>query len=124
IDMYTNVFNFSKSAWEPLIEPWHVGLRVSRSATEPLSVDVVSKKTLDLTLTTATIALASKSVAFLAQDEDVLGKPRGVESPYRIRNYTGFDVHVEAPKRADEEIIEARLTDGQEVPWSFEPWEK
>lgn len=124
IDMYTNVFNFSKSAWEPLIEPWHVGLRVTRSATEPLSIDVVSKKTLDLTLTTATIALASKSVAFLAQDEDVLGKPRGVESPYRIRNYTGFDVHVEVPKRADEETIEARLADGQEVPWSFEPWEK
>lgn len=124
IDMYTNVFNFSKSAWEPLIEPWHVGLGVSRSESEPLSIDVVSKKTLDLTLTTATIALASKSMAFLSQDEDVLGKPRGVESPYRIRNYTGFDVHVEAPKRADEEAIAARLEDGQQVSWSFEPWEK
>ena len=124
IDIYTNVFNFSKSAWEPLIEPWHVGLRVSRSTSEPLSIDVVSKKTLDLTRTTATHAQASKAVACLAQDEAVRGKPRGVESPYRIRNYTGFDVHVEAPRRADEEGIEARLADGQEVPWSFEPWEK
>ncbi|MBE3109025.1 MAG: hypothetical protein IMZ46_00710, partial [Acidobacteria bacterium] len=124
IDMYTNVFNFSKSAWEPLIEPWHVGLGVSRSESQPLSIDVVSKKTLDLTLTTATIALASKSLAFLSRDEDVLGKPRGVESPYRIRNYTGFDVHVEAPGRADEEGISAQLADGQQVSWSFEPWEK
>lgn len=124
IDMYANVFNFSKSAWEPLIEPWHVGLGISRSDSEPLSIDVVSKKTLDLTLTTSTIALASKSLAFLSQDQDVLGKPRGVESPYRIRNYTGFDVHVEAARRADEESIAARLEDGNQVSWSFERWEK
>ena len=124
ISMYTNVFNFSKSAWEPLIEPWHVGLGVSRSETQPLAIDVTSQKTLDLTLTTATIALASKSLAFLSTDEDVLGKPRGVETPYRIRNYTGFDVHVEAPRRADEDAISARLEDGQQVNWSFEPWEK
>ncbi|CAI4219735.1 unnamed protein product [Parascedosporium putredinis] len=124
IDLYANVFNFSKSAWEPLIEPWHVGFGVSRSPSQGLSIDVNSNKALDLTITTASIALASKSMAFLSQDEDVLGKPRGVESAYRIRNYTGFDVTVEVPKRADEDQLSAHLTDGQEVPWSFEPWEK
>ncbi|KAM7185556.1 putative vacuolar protein sorting-associated protein [Naviculisporaceae sp. PSN 640] len=124
IDMYTNVYNFAKSAWEPLIEPWQVGVGIAREQESGLlSVDVSSKRNFDVTITTATIALASKSFAFLTRDEDVLGKPRGVEAPYRIRNYTGFDVSVNA-KRQSNEDTSVRLEDGQEVPWSFEDWEK
>ncbi|KAL9010066.1 MAG: hypothetical protein Q9180_009337, partial [Flavoplaca navasiana] len=29
-DTYINVYNFSKSAWEPLIEPWQLGFHVSK----------------------------------------------------------------------------------------------
>lgn len=125
LEMYINVYNFSKSAWEPLLEPWSVGLGVAREQeTGLLSVDVVSRKTFDVTVTTNTIALASKSFAFLTQDEDVLGKPRGTESPYRIRNYTGFDVALRSKNPSSEEDINVRLEDGQEAPWSFEHWEK
>lgn len=125
IEMYVNVYNFSKSAWEPLLEPWSVGLGVAREQdTGLLSVDLTSKKTFDITVTTNTIALASKSFAFLTQDEDVLGKPRGTESPYRIRNYTGFEVVVRSKNPTSEEDISVRLEDGKEAPWSFEHWEK
>lgn len=125
IEMYVNVYNFSKSAWEPLLEPWSVGVGVAREQdTGLLSVDVASKKTFDITVTTNTIALASKSFAFLTQDEDVLGKPRGTESPYRIRNYTGFEVVVRSKNPTSEEDINVRLEDGKEAPWSFEHWEK
>lgn len=125
IDMYTNIYNFAKSAWEPLIEPWQVGVGIAREQDSGLlSVDVSSKRNFDVTITTATIALASKSFAFLTRDEDVLGKPRGVEAPYRIRNYTGFDVGVNAKRQSNEENTSVRLEDGQEVPWSFEDWEK
>ncbi len=125
IEMYTNVYNFAKSAWEPLIEPWQVGLGVARDQeTGLLSVDVASRKTFDVTITTATIALASKSFAFLTKDEDVLGKPRGIEAPYRIRNYTGFDIVVNSRNLSSEENIGLRLADGEEAPWSFEHWEK
>jgi len=125
IEMYTNVYNFAKSAWEPLIEPWQVGLGVAKEQdTGLLSVDVTSKKTFDVTITTASIALASKSFAFLTQDQDVLGKPRGIEAPYRIRNYTGFDVVVSSKHATSDESITTRLSDGQEAPWSFENWEK
>ncbi|TPX12975.1 uncharacterized protein E0L32_006620 [Thyridium curvatum] len=125
IEMYTNVYNFAKSAWEPLIEPWQVGLGVAREqGTGLLSVDVTSKKVFDVTITTNTIALGSKSFAFLTQDEDVLGKPRGVEAPYRIRNHTGFDVVVQSRHSSSEEDITLRLEEGQEGPWSFEHWEK
>ncbi|KAH9886351.1 vacuolar protein sorting-associated protein 13 [Xylariomycetidae sp. FL2044] len=125
IEMYINVYNFAKSAWEPLLEPWHVGLGVARDQqTGLLSIDTTSRKTFDVTVTTATIALASKSFAFLTQEEDILGKPRGFEAPYKIRNYTGFDVTVQARSHSNSENISVKLEDGEEAPWSFEHWEK
>lgn len=125
IDLYSNVYNFSKSSWEPLIEPWQVGLGVAKEPTTGLmSVDVASKKTFDITLTTATIALFSKSLTFLTTEQDVLGKPRGVEAPYKVRNYTGFDVSLQSKTPASDEPLSLRLEDGKEGPWSFEHWEK
>ncbi|EKJ76417.1 hypothetical protein FPSE_03416 [Fusarium pseudograminearum CS3096] len=125
IDLYSNVYNFAKSSWEPLLEPWQVGFGVAKDPVSGLmSIDVASKKVFDVTITTASIALASKSFQFLTSDEDVLDKPRGVEAPYRIRNYTGFDVLVYSKSPTSEEPINLRLEDGQEAPWSFEHWEK
>jgi vacuolar protein sorting-associated protein 13A/C len=126
IDINTNIYNFAKSAWEPLLEPWQVGFGVAREQESGLlSIDVASKRTFDVTITTATIALASKSVAFLTQEQDVLGKPRGVDAPYRIRNYTGFDVNVQSKSSSsDGDNMSVHLEDGQEAPWTFEHWEK
>lgn len=125
IDMYSSVYNFSKSSWEPLLEPWQVGLGVAREAsTGLLSIDLASKKTFDITITTATIALASKSFTFLTTEQDVLNKARGAEAPYRIRNYTGFDVSMKSKSPASDEPLSLRIEDGKEGPWSFEHWEK
>ena len=120
-DTFINVYNFSKSAWEPLIEPWQLGFHMSKDLTpDSMSIDVFSHKTLELTVTSATIALASKSFQFLSSDEDVLSKPRGTDAPYRIRNYTGFDMNVWADDNHDDEGAAAKLSDGQEYPWRFE----
>ncbi|KAG6037900.1 hypothetical protein E4U41_004657 [Claviceps citrina] len=125
IDMYASVYNFSKSSWEPLLEPWQVGLGVAKDPKSGLiSVDVASKKTFDITVTTASIALASKSLTFLTTEQNVLDKPRGVEAPYCIRNYTGFDVILHSKSPSAEEPTNLRLEDGAESPWSFEHWEK
>lgn len=124
IDMYVNVYNFAKSAWEPLLEPWQVGVGIAREQESGMmSVNLYSKKTFDVTVTTSTIALASKSFNFLTQDEDVLGKPRGMEAPYKIRNHTGFNVVVQAKSQSSENIS-LKLEDGEEAPWSFEHWER
>src|SRR5271170_3400225 len=121
IDMFTNIYNFSKSAWEPLIEPWQLAFQMSKQQ-EPsrLSVELSSSKTLELTVTSATIALASKAAQFLTQEEDVLSKPRGADAPYRIRNYTGFDMNVWADTLGEEEPMAVKLEDGQEAPCLFE----
>lgn len=120
-DTFINVYNFSKSAWEPLIEPWQLGFHMAKELNpEILSIEAYSHKTMELTLTSATIALASKSFQFLSTDEDVLSKPRGADAPYRIRNYTGFDLQVWADVGAEEGGPAAKLSDGEEYPWRFE----
>ena len=120
-DTYTNVYNFSKSAWEPLIEPWQLGFHMSKEQDpDLLAVEVYSHKNLELTITSATIALASKSAQFLSTDEDVLSKPRGSDAPYKIRNYSGFELRVWAATREEDQGSAAKLTDGEEAPWRFE----
>ncbi|KAF9888012.1 hypothetical protein FE257_009402 [Aspergillus nanangensis] len=120
-DTFLNVYNFSKSAWEPIIEPWQLGFHMAKQVNpDVLSIEAYSHKTMELTITSATIALASKSFQFLSTDEDVLSKPRGADAPYRIRNHTGFDMHVWADVSADEDGPAARLADGEEYPWRFE----
>lgn len=121
IDMFFNVYNFSKSAWEPLIEPWALGFHMAKETNpDKLSVELYSRKMLELTVTSATIALASKSAQFLTSDEDVLSKPRGNDAPYRVCNYTGFQVDVWASADSEEEGSAAKLEDGEEKPWRFE----
>jgi len=117
---FVNVYNFSKSAWEPLIEPWQLGFHMSKQESpERMSVELYSHKTMELTVTSATIALASKSFDFLSSDEDMLSKPRVADAPYRIRNYTGFDLSVWADEKS-ETANAAKLSDGEEHPWRFE----
>jgi len=122
IDTFFNVYNFSKSAWEPLIEPWQVGFHMSKETNpDKLAVEVYSRKMLELTVTSATIAMASKSSQFLSSDEDVLSKPRGNDAPYRIRNWTGFEVDVWASgDESNDEGQAAKLSDGEEKSWRFE----
>lgn len=119
-DTFINVYNFSKSAWEPLIEPWKFGFHMSKELhPEVMSMELYSHKNMELTVTSATIALASKSFNFLSTDEDILSKPRVADAPYRIRNYTGFDLSVWADEKSDSAAA-AKLSDGEEYAWRFE----
>ena len=121
LDTFINVYNFSKSAWEPLVEPWNIALHMAKELKPArLSIDVFSRKQLDITMTTSTIALASKSFDFLSTDEDVLAKPRGNDAPYRIRNFTGFVLNVWTEKSDGHDGPAARVEDGDEAPWHFE----
>ncbi|KAM5453804.1 Vacuolar protein sorting-associated protein 13 [Microsporum audouinii] len=120
-DTFINVYNFSKSTWEPLIEPWQLGFHMSKELSPDIfSIDAYSHKNMELTVTSATIALASKTMQFLSADEDVLSKPRGTDTPYRIRNYTGFELRVWADTGKGEEGHACTLEDGEEYPWRFE----
>lgn len=125
IDMFINVYNFAKSAWEPLVEPWQLGFQMTKQQDpDQLAIDFTSSKMLEVTVTSATIALASKAAQFLNNQDDVLTKPRGTDAPYRIRNYTGFELNVWHDVPDENESMATKLDDGQEVPWQFEEREK
>ncbi|KAK6332723.1 hypothetical protein TWF696_002747 [Orbilia brochopaga] len=126
IEIFVNIYNFSKSAWEPLIEPWQLGLHVSRSMSpNRLVIELFSRKMMELTITTQSIVLVSKAAHFLSQSDDVLTKPRGADAPYRIRNHSGYPIHVWADMESSSGTSMAkRLEDGEESPWRFEEWEK
>ncbi|KAI9846000.1 MAG: hypothetical protein M1837_004406 [Sclerophora amabilis] len=120
-DTFINIYDFSKSSWEPLIEPWELGFHMSKDQNpDRLSVELYSRKMLEVTITTASIALASKSAQFLSQEDDVLSKPRGADAPYRLKNYTGFDLNVWADAPDEDEPMAMKLADGDEKPWRFE----
>ncbi|KAK2733181.1 hypothetical protein FQN57_002273 [Myotisia sp. PD_48] len=120
-DTFINVYNFSKSTWEPLIEPWQLGFHMLKGLSPDIfSIDAFSHKNMELTITSATIALASKTIGSLSIGEDILSKPRGTDSPYRIRNQTGFSLRVWADLNDGEEGHACTLEDNEEYPWRFE----
>jgi len=127
IETFVNIYNFSKSAWEPLVEPWQLGFHmVKTTQPEKLSIDFYSRKMLEVTITSQTIALLTKAAQFMQQDEDMLTKPRGSEAPYRIHNQTGYPLHVWAVSDDSPEgsAMAIKLQDGETAPWRFEEWEK
>jgi vacuolar protein sorting-associated protein 13A/C len=127
IETFVNIYNFSKSAWEPLIEPWQLGFHMSKTVVpEKLSIDLYSRKMLEVTITSQTIALLTKAAQFMRQDEDMLTKPRGSETPFRIHNQTGYPLHVWAASEnfQNNASMAIKLQDGETAPWRFEEWEK
>ncbi|KAL1297408.1 hypothetical protein AAFC00_004942 [Neodothiora populina] len=121
MDTFINVYNFSKSTWEPIIEPWSLGFHMAKNLhPDKLAVELYSRKSMEVTVTSATIDLATKALTYLNTEEDILSKPRGADAPYRIRNYTGFEVNVWAQTDGDEDGAAAKMDDGEEIAWRFE----
>lgn len=122
---FVNVYNYEKSAWEPLIEPWGCDLTASREGIKT-AVKLTSDKMAQATLTSQTIGIIGRAVNYLSLSEDVdfLSKPRGESSLYRIINQTGFNLEVWAD---DTDAIKSNPTtvqQNQEIPWSFVDWHK
>lgn len=128
INTFVNIYNYEKSAWEPLIEPWGFTFNASRSLIMNsknfmTSIKLESDKIADVTVTSQTIGIISKSMEYLSEDVDFLTKRRDDASLYRILNQTGYDLDVwidnsSVPESKDKtEVLE-----GQEISWSFDDW--
>ncbi|BFZ60577.1 Vacuolar protein sorting-associated protein 13 [Saitoella coloradoensis] len=128
IETYINVYNFSNSHWEPLLEPWQATFHMARKSNpDCLTIDLSSRKRMEMIVTSKTIATASKVIDYMSQPkEDILSKPRGTDAPYRIRNKTGHIINVWADAGAAEREhgSAVRIEDSAEVPWRFEDWQR
>ncbi|KAH3666193.1 hypothetical protein OGAPHI_004382 [Ogataea philodendri] len=127
IKSLVNIFNYSTSSWEPLLEPWSFSAHVSK-VTEPspsFTVDIASRESAELTVTSRSIALLSNISSLITEEADF--KPRGEDAPYRIINETGYDLQIWIddgnPSLKDRQQL-TLLKNGDTVPWSFEDWRK
>lgn len=79
-----------------------------------------------MTLTSSTIALASKSYEYLSSNpEDILSRTRGDDAPYRILNMTGYSMTIwsdGANDDTDQASAARKLEDGEEISWAFYDW--
>lgn len=124
IECAVNMYNYAKSTWEPLLEPWPIAAYASKVITpkESIMIDVVSREFAQVTVSSRSIALLSQISSSMKADE--LSKPREQVTPYVIKNETGFDIEVWIDRhdslRDQKTIIPFQGTQ----PWSFEDWRK
>lgn len=122
-ETFVNVYNYEKSAWEPLVEPWGCELVASRSGIKT-AVSLRSDKMAEVTLTSQTIGIIGRAVNYLSEDVDVLSKPRGETSLYRVINQTGYELEVWSDSNDDTTPKPTVVSKDQEIPWSFIDWHK
>lgn len=125
IETFINIYNYEKSAWEPLIEPWDLGFHVARSVEQNnTSVNLYSRRMAEITITSQTIAIAGKVMEYMSEDtEDFLARSKEIIAPYRILNQTGYDLEVWIDHPEKDEVKNTTLIkEGDEIPWRFYDW--
>lgn len=118
-----NIFNYSLSEWEPLLEPWSFAVHTERSTDGKFSINVISRETAEFTVTSRSIAMISHFANLLSEKAEL--KPRGEDSPYRIINETGYDLNIwidDGRLDGDDRRQLTLIKDQQTLPWSFEDW--
>lgn len=115
-----NIFNYSLSSWEPLLEPWAFAIHIEKTAIGKISVDFVSRQLAELTVTSRSIATISHFATLLSENGEL--KPRGEDFPYRIINQTGYDLNIWIDDGTENKKQLTLLKDQNIVPWSFEDW--
>ncbi|SCV00936.1 LANO_0F09296g1_1 [Lachancea nothofagi CBS 11611] len=125
IETYANIFNYSRSSWEPLLETVPLSFHLSKGVEgdAALYFDVVSRKLAEVSLSSRTIALLSQIPNSLYQKEDT--EARGATKPYKIFNDTGMDLLIwVSSKESKADPEETLLENGSAIPWEFEDWRK
>ncbi|CAR23295.1 membrane morphogenesis protein VPS13 [Lachancea thermotolerans CBS 6340] len=125
IETYANVFNYSRSSWEPLLETVPLSFHLSKGieTDAALCFDIISRQLAEVSLSSRTIALLSQIPNSLYYTKDT--EARGATKPYKICNDTGMDLKIwiasEKPQSKDQITI---LKSGETIPWEFEDWRK
>lgn len=120
-ESFINIYNYARSAWEPLLEPWPITVYASKvfNPKYSLVVDVVSRKLSQITLSSHSIALLSLVFSSITTEKDL--KSRDDATPYRIQNTTGFDIEVWAVKngtKKEKKVIKSR----EKANFAFQNW--
>lgn len=120
-----NIFNYSSSSWESLIDNWPLNVHIEKHSDGKIVTNVYSREKAEVNITSKTIATVSHLTALLTEKRDL--KPRGKNSQYRIVNQTGYDLNIWISRNG--KVVEEReqltlLKDSEFVAWSFEDWKQ
>ncbi|KAI9253785.1 hypothetical protein BDA99DRAFT_443164 [Phascolomyces articulosus] len=121
--MFMNYFNIKNSHWEPLLEPWSFELKLDRKTSQdPMFIKLISNRSMNLNIT-HTFLESAMAILHLwdKQKELAYNGERGTVAPYRLRNCTGYRLHV-WNRDSPEKMVVKTLEDGADMPWWFEDW--
>ncbi|KAI9493351.1 hypothetical protein BDB00DRAFT_946102 [Zychaea mexicana] len=121
--MFMNYFNTKNSHWEPLLEPWSFDLKLDRKTVQdPLHIKLISNRALNANITHTFLESAVATLMLWdKQKEAAYSGERGTVAPYRLRNCTGYRLHV-WNRDSPEKMVVKTLDDGADMPWWFEDW--
>ncbi|CAG8475084.1 9038_t:CDS:10, partial [Acaulospora morrowiae] len=124
ISTYMNYFNLTNSHWEPLIEPWQYSLHASKNLNpESMVIDISSQTPLEVNITHIFLETMLTTLSIIGHEsEHVLNTDRGLKTPYKLINQTGYALHVWANDAVD--IMYETMPDGGELAWRFDDWRK
>ncbi|KAI5965822.1 VPS13 [Candida pseudojiufengensis] len=122
LESFLNIYNYAKSTWEPMIEPWPVAIYASQKQgpDSKLLIEVVSRHLAEVTITSRSVALLSQMQYLLSTEEQL--KPRGQDYPFVIINDTGIDLNIWSDGK--KQATKTTLNYGESKPWTFEDWRK
>ncbi|KAK6464505.1 vacuolar sorting [Scheffersomyces coipomensis] len=122
IEQFVNIYNYSCSAWEPLIEPWPIAIYATKKLLpkESLSIEIVSREIAEVTVTSRSVALLSQIMSLISSEETL--KPRGQDNPYIIINETGYDIEVWPDHDEESRKAKSIIKSYEKLPWAFEDW--
>lgn len=122
VESYVNVFNYSRSTWEPMIEPLPVSFYVSRVAKPNICtiVEIYSRQLSEVTISSRSVATLSQIFSLITAEEDL--RERDNDDPYVIINETGYDILVWIDKNDGKKENETLIKNNGRLPWSFEDW--
>lgn len=124
IESAVNIYNYAKSTWEPLLEPWPIAVYASKvTVPKPgIMIDVVSREMAQLSISSRSIALLSRIASSMTVEES--SKPREEATPYIIRNETGFDIEVWIDRHDGLKDQQTKISSLESKHWAFEDWRK
>lgn len=123
IESFVKIYNYARSTWEPLVEPWPISVYATKGdESQPsIVVDVVSRKLAEISVSSRSIALLSQISALISETLEL--RSREEASPYRIVNETGYDIEV----WNDQESVNKNTTvieNNASAHWAFEDWKE
>ena len=124
-----NMYNFAKSKWEPVIEPWEVNAQLGfhQPPNPQIELNVSSGKRLDFVISTRTVDMVAMLQGMMTRVLTDMPMPTGrplatSTAPYRIVNRTGLVIHVWSDEQHPGGSPATDIPNEGSIPWRFDSW--